>query len=111
MSSTGGIVDERKRWVYNFGRDGFLYKMDLVTLKPLARIRVGIDSRAIAVSDDGLHVIVSNYIPFSAVIINTATMQPNTWTPQRRALRRRRTAEARASLHVTKRQLLRPQRR
>ncbi len=75
MSSTGSIVGARKRWVYNVGRDGFLYKMDLVTLKPLARVRVGIDSRAIAVSDDGLHVIVGNYIPFSAVIINTATMQ------------------------------------
>jgi nitrite reductase (NO-forming) / hydroxylamine reductase len=71
----GSIVSNRKRWVYNVGRDGFLYKMDLVTLQPLARVRVGIDSRAIAVSDDGAHVIVGNYIPFSAVIVNTATMK------------------------------------
>lgn len=76
MSVTdGSIVGNRKRWVYNVGRDGFLYKMDLVTLKPLARVRVGIDSRGIAVSDDGLHVIVGNYIPFSAVVVNTATLQ------------------------------------
>jgi hypothetical protein len=73
--SDGTIVANRKRWVYNVGRDGFLYKMDLVTLKPLARVRVGIDSRAIAVSDDGRYVIVGNYIPFSAVIVDTATLQ------------------------------------
>jgi nitrite reductase (NO-forming) / hydroxylamine reductase len=73
--SDGSIVSNRKRWVYNVGRDGFLYKMDMVTLQPLARVRVGIDSRAIAVSDDGQHVIVGNYIPFSAVIVNTDTMK------------------------------------
>lgn len=73
--SSGAIVPNRKRWVYNVGRDGFLYKMDLVTLQPIARVRVGIDSRAIAVSDDGLYVVVGNYIPFSAVIIDTQTMQ------------------------------------
>ena len=56
--SDGSIVGNRKRWVYNVGRDGFLYKIDLVTLKALARVRVGIDARAIAVSDDGKHVIV-----------------------------------------------------
>ena len=73
--SDGSIVEERKRWVYNVGRDGFLYKMDLVTLEPIARVRVGIDSRAIAVSDDGKYVIVGNYIPYSAVIVDTATLQ------------------------------------
>ncbi len=72
--SDGSIVSNRKRWVYNVGRDGFLYKIDLVTLKALARVRVGIDARAIAVSDDGKHVIVGNYIPYSAVIVDTATM-------------------------------------
>lgn len=76
MNVAAGSIDPyRKRWAYNVGRDGFLYKLDLVTLQPLARVRVGIDSRAIAVSDDGLHVIVGNYIPFSAVIINTTTMK------------------------------------
>ena len=47
----------------------------MVTLKALARVRVGIDARAIAVSDDGKHVIVGNYIPYSAVIVDTSTMQ------------------------------------
>jgi nitrite reductase (NO-forming) / hydroxylamine reductase len=73
--SDGSLVSNRKRWVYNVGRDGFLYKMDMVTLEPVARVRVGIDSRAIAVSDDGRYAIVGNYIPFSAVIVDTTTMK------------------------------------
>jgi DNA-binding beta-propeller fold protein YncE/mono/diheme cytochrome c family protein len=64
------------RWAYNVGRDGWLFKIDLYTLKAVAKVRVGIDSRAIAISDDGKYVIVGNYIPTNMVIVDTKTMQP-----------------------------------
>lgn len=64
------------RWAYNLGRDGWLLKIDLYTLQAVAKARIGIDSRAIALSDDGRYVIGGNYIPNSAVILDTETMQP-----------------------------------
>ncbi|HFD38722.1 MAG TPA: c-type cytochrome, partial [Anaerolineae bacterium] len=64
------------RWAYNVGRDGWLFKIDLYTLQAVTKIRVGIDSRAIAISDDGKYVIVGNYIPTNAVIVDTETMKP-----------------------------------
>jgi nitrite reductase (NO-forming)/hydroxylamine reductase len=67
-------VDER--WAYNVGRDGWLFKIDLYTLQAVARVRVGLDSRGLAISDDGRYVIVGNYIPNSAVILGAATLEP-----------------------------------
>ena len=64
------------RWAYNLGRDGWLLKIDLFTLQAVAKTRIGIDSRAIALSDDGRYVIGGNYIPNTAVILDTETMQP-----------------------------------
>ncbi len=65
-----------ERWAYNVGRDGWLFKFDLYSLLPVAKVRVGIDSRGIAISDDGKQVIVGNYVPYSAMIVDTETMQP-----------------------------------
>ena len=64
------------RWVYNVGRDGWLFKIDLYSLKPVIQVRVGQDSRGLAVSDDGRYVIAGNYIPNSAVILDAKTLQP-----------------------------------
>lgn len=64
------------RWLYNLGRDGWLFKIDLYTLQAVSKIKVGIDSRGIAISDDGKYVILGNYIPASAVIVDTETMEP-----------------------------------
>ncbi|MCP4357100.1 MAG: hypothetical protein GY796_03665 [Chloroflexi bacterium] len=65
-----------ERWAYNLGRDGWLLKIDLYTLQPVAKTRIGIDARAIAISDDGKYVIGGNYIPNTAVILDTETMEP-----------------------------------
>lgn len=64
------------RWLYNLGRDGWLFKIDLYTLQAVSKIKVGIDSRGIAISDDGKYVILGNYVPASAVIVDTETMEP-----------------------------------
>lgn len=64
------------RWAYNLGRDGWLFKIDLYTLQAVSKIKVGLDARGIAISDDGKYVICGNYIPNTAVIVDTATMEP-----------------------------------
>ena len=64
------------RWVHNVGRDGWLFKIDLYTLQAVTKVRVGLDSRGLAISDDGKYVIVGNYIPNSAVILDAATLEP-----------------------------------
>jgi nitrite reductase (NO-forming) / hydroxylamine reductase len=64
------------RWAYNVGRDGWLFKIDLYTLQAVAKVRVGLDSRGLAISDDGKYAIVGNYIPNSAVIVDARTLEP-----------------------------------
>lgn len=65
-----------ERWAFNISRDGWLYKIDLYSLQPVTRIRVGLDSRGLAISDDGKYVIAGNFAPTTAVILEAATLQP-----------------------------------
>ncbi|MGD8516137.1 MAG: cytochrome D1 domain-containing protein [Anaerolineae bacterium] len=65
-----------ERWAYNVGRDGWLFKIDLYTLQAVTQVRVGLDSRGLAISDDGQFIIVGNYIPNSAVILDAKTLEP-----------------------------------
>lgn len=67
-----------ERWAYNVGRDGWLFKIDLYTLQAVAKVRVGLDSRGLAISDNGQYVIVGNYIPATAVILDAQTLEPVT---------------------------------
>ena len=64
------------RWAYNVGRDGWLFKIDLYTLQATQKVKVGLDSRGIAISADGRFVIVGNYVPNSAVILDAVTLDP-----------------------------------
>jgi nitrite reductase (NO-forming)/hydroxylamine reductase len=64
------------RWAYNMGRDGWVFKIDLYSLQPVRKVRVGIDSRALAISDDGRHLIAGNYVPATAVILDAGTLEP-----------------------------------
>jgi len=70
-----------ERWVYNIGRDGWLFKMDLYTLQPVRKVRVGLDSRGLAISDDGQYLIAGNFGPATAVILDAHTLQPLTVIP------------------------------
>jgi nitrite reductase (NO-forming) / hydroxylamine reductase len=64
------------RWAYNVGRDGWLFKIDLYTLQPVVQVRVGLDSRGLAISDDGQYLIVGNFVPNSAVLLDARTLVP-----------------------------------
>jgi plastocyanin/DNA-binding beta-propeller fold protein YncE len=65
-----------ERWAYNVGRDGWVFKIDLYTLQAVRKIRVGHDSRGLAISDDGRYLVIGNYIPTTAVILDAKTLEP-----------------------------------
>jgi plastocyanin/DNA-binding beta-propeller fold protein YncE len=69
------------RWAFNVGRDGWVSRVDLYTLRATRQVRVGLDSRGVAVSDDGRTLIVGNYIPTNAVVLDAKTLLPRKIIP------------------------------
>lgn len=65
-----------KRWAYNVGRDGWLFKIDLYSMQAVTKVRVGQDARGLAISDDGKYLIAGNYIPATAVILDAQSLEP-----------------------------------
>lgn len=64
------------RWLFAISRNGWLIKVDLYSLRVVGKIRVGLDSRGTAISTDGKYVMVGNYIPNTAVILDAETLKP-----------------------------------
>lgn len=67
-------VDER--WAYNMGRDGWVFKIDLYSLQPVRKVRIGLDARSVAISDDGKYLIAGNYVPATLIILDANTLDP-----------------------------------
>jgi len=61
------------RYAYLVTRDGWLNKLDLLSLKCKARTRVGESSIGLAVTQDNRYVAVSNYKPPDVKIVNAET--------------------------------------
>ncbi len=57
------------RYVFFMSRDGWVTKFDLYALDVVAEARAGINSRNIAISEDGLHIAVANYLPNTLVML------------------------------------------
>jgi len=64
------------RFVYFMSRDGWITKYDLYGLKTVAEARAGINSRNIAISDDGRVLAVANYLPRTLVMLDAADLRP-----------------------------------
>ena len=62
------------RFVYFASRDGWISKFDMYTLKTVAEIRAGINTRNAAVSADDRYVMVGNYLPHSLVILDAGDL-------------------------------------
>ena len=58
------------RYVFFGSRDGWITKYDLWNLAVVAEVRAGINTRNVAVSPDGRHVAVANYLPHSLVLLD-----------------------------------------
>jgi len=61
------------RYAYLVSRDGWLNKLDLLTIKRVARIRVGESSIGLAVTQDNRFVAVTNYKPADVKIVDVET--------------------------------------
>lgn len=64
------------RYVYFASRDGWVSKFDIYNLKTVAEVRIGINTRNIAVSSDGRYAIAANYLPHTLVILDTHDLSP-----------------------------------
>lgn len=64
------------RFVYFASRDGWVTKFDLYSLKVVADVRAGINTRNIAISGDGKTVAVANYLPHTLVMLDAETLAP-----------------------------------
>lgn len=64
------------RYMYGIGRDGWLFKADLYNIQAVRKTRVGLDSRGVAISDDGKWVAVTNYLPGGVAILKADTLEP-----------------------------------
>lgn len=62
------------RYVYFASRDGWVSKFDIWNLEYVAEIRVGINTRNIAVSSDGRYVMAANYLPHTVVLLNASDL-------------------------------------
>lgn len=58
------------RYTYLASRDGWVSKFDLWSLQTVAEIRVGINTRNIAVSPDGRYVLAGNFLPATLVFLS-----------------------------------------
>ncbi len=64
------------RFVYLASRDGWVSKYDLHSFQVLSEIRVGVNTRNIAVSSDGKWVLAGNYLPHSLVVLHAEDLRP-----------------------------------
>lgn len=59
------------RYVFIMSRDGWVQKYDIWALQEVGQVRAGVNSRNIAMSKDGTHLAVSNYLPMTLTILST----------------------------------------
>ena len=64
------------RFVYFASRDGWVSKFDMWSLRYVAEIRAGINTRNLAVSSDGRWVMVANYLPHTLVLMDASDLTP-----------------------------------
>ena len=62
------------RYVFIMSRDGWVQKYDIWSLHQVGRVRAGLNSRNIAMSKDGKHLAVANYLPMTLTILSTADL-------------------------------------
>ncbi len=59
------------RYVFIMSRDGWVQKYDIWSLQEVGRVRAAVNSRNIAMSSDGKHLAVANYLPMTLTILST----------------------------------------
>ena len=73
------VTNKRQpRYAYSISRDGLVTMYDLASKgqQKIAEVRVGSESRGLAVSPDGKYVLAGNYTPGGAVLLDAMTLEP-----------------------------------
>ena len=73
------VTNKRQpRYAYSISRDGLVTMYDLASKgqQKIAQVRVGSESRGLAVSPDGKYVMAGNYVPGGAVLMDAMTLEP-----------------------------------
>ena len=73
------VTNKRQpRYAYSISRDGLLTMFDLASKgqQKIAEVRVGSESRGLAVSPDGKYVLAGNYTPGGAILCDAMTLEP-----------------------------------
>lgn len=69
-------VHPNRGWIYTISRDGIVSKIDLYSLQIVRQVRIGVNSRGLAISHDGRYIIAGNYEPNGAVVLDAETLRP-----------------------------------
>ena len=69
------------RYVFFMSRDGWVTKYDIWAMQTVIEVRAGINSRNIAISRDGKHIAVANYLPRSLVILAADDLSVERYIP------------------------------
>ena len=64
------------RFVYLASRDGWITQFDMYSLQNVAEIRAGINTRNLAISEDGRFVMVANFLPHTLVLLDAHELKP-----------------------------------
>ncbi len=66
------------RYAYSISRDGLVTMFDLASKgqQKIAEVRVGSESRGLAVSPDGKYLVAGNYVPGGAILMDAMTLEP-----------------------------------
>ncbi len=66
------------RDVFIMSRDGWVQKYDIWALHEVGQVRAGVNSRNIAMSKDGKHLAVANYLPMTLTVLSTEDLTVET---------------------------------
>ncbi len=69
------VFSSDAKYMYIISRDGWLTKINLVTLEPVMSVSVGENSRGTAITDNDKYIAVGNYAPGNLVILDTETLK------------------------------------
>jgi cytochrome c553 len=64
------------RYAFAVTRDGWLTKFDVYNLKMVGEVRIGLNTRNIAISSDNKYLLAGNLLPSTLTLINVATLEP-----------------------------------
>jgi protein NirF len=69
------VYSRDAEWMFIIARDGWLTKINLKTLIPIKTVKVGINSRGTALTENGKYLAIGNYEPANIVILDSDTLE------------------------------------